>query len=59
MAELYRLLEAGKKAAPSAAGQIDTVPFGKEANRPCLEKLISYCVQQGLIPRRLDVDELW
>jgi 4,5-dihydroxyphthalate decarboxylase len=59
VAELYRMLEASKKAAPPAAGAIDTVPFGREANRPCLELLISYCVQQGLIPRRLDVDELW
>jgi len=59
VAELYRLLEAGKRAAPSAAGQIDTVPFGRDANRPCLEMLISYAVQQGLIPRRLEVDELW
>ena len=57
--ELYRMLEAGKNAAAPAAGQIDTVPFGKAANRPCLELLISYCVQQGLIPRRLEVDELW
>ena len=48
VAELYRLLEAGKKAAGlPAAGEIDTAPFGKEANRPCLELLISYAVQQG------------
>jgi 4,5-dihydroxyphthalate decarboxylase len=59
VAELYRLLEAGKKAAGLAPGGIDTAPFGKETNRPCLELLISYCVQQGLIPRRLTVDELW
>jgi 4,5-dihydroxyphthalate decarboxylase len=60
VAELYRLLEESKKAAGlPAAGQIDTAPFGKEANRPCLEMLISYAVQQGLISRRLDVDELW
>jgi 4,5-dihydroxyphthalate decarboxylase len=42
-----------------AAGAIDTAPFGKEANRPCLELLISYAVQQNLIPRRLSADELW
>ena len=55
VAELYRLLLASKKAAGlPAAGQIDTAPFGKEANRPCLELLISYAVQQELIPRRLD-----
>ena len=58
VAELYRLLQAGKQAAGSA-GPIDTAPFGKEANRPCLALLISYAFQQGLIPRRLDVDELW
>jgi 4,5-dihydroxyphthalate decarboxylase len=56
--ELYRLLEAGKKAAGSP-GAIDTSPFGKEANRPCLELLIGYALQQKLIPRRLEVDELW
>jgi 4,5-dihydroxyphthalate decarboxylase len=58
VAELYRLLEAGKQAAGSL-GPIDTSPFGKEANRPCLEMLIAYAAQQGLISRRLDVDELW
>jgi 4,5-dihydroxyphthalate decarboxylase len=60
VAELYRLLEESKAAAGlPAAGEIDTAPFGKEANRPCLELLISYAVQQGLIPRRLTVEELW
>ena len=60
VAEFYRMLEASKQAAGlPAAGAIDTVPFGREANRRCLELLISYCAQQGLIPRRLEVDELW
>jgi 4,5-dihydroxyphthalate decarboxylase len=58
VAELYRLLEAGKRAA-GHAGPIDTSPFGKDANRPCLELLIGYALQQGLIARRLAVDELW
>jgi 4,5-dihydroxyphthalate decarboxylase len=58
VAELYRLLEEGKKASP-AAGNIDTAPFGKEANRRCLELLISYCAQQKLISRPYKVDELW
>jgi 4,5-dihydroxyphthalate decarboxylase len=58
VAELYRLLEAGKQAA-GQRGPIDTAPFGKDANRPGLDLLISYAFQQGLIPRRLDVDELW
>jgi 4,5-dihydroxyphthalate decarboxylase len=58
VAELYRLLEAGKAAA-GQPGPVDTAPFGKEANRPCLELLISYAVRQRHIPRQLAVDELW
>jgi len=58
VAELYRMLEAGKRAA-GQSGPIDTTPFGKEANRACLELLISYAVQQQQIPRALDVDDLW
>jgi 4,5-dihydroxyphthalate decarboxylase len=58
VAEFYRMLAAGRAAAPPA-GPIDTAPFGKEANRRCLELLISYAVQQGVIPRQLDVAELW
>jgi len=58
VAELYRMLEAGKKAA-GTAGPLDTAPFGKEANRPAVELLISYAIQQKLIPRQLATDELW
>ena len=59
VAELYRLMAAGRKAAGTPAGGIDTAPFGKEANRPCLELLISYALQQQLISRPIKVDELW
>jgi 4,5-dihydroxyphthalate decarboxylase len=60
VAEFYRLLEQSKKAAGlPKPGEIDTVLLGRDANTPCLELLISYAVQQGLIPRRLAVDELW
>jgi len=62
VAELYRLLETGKSAAMAAAGKpgaIDTTPFGKAANRPALELLISYAAQQGHIPHKLAADELW
>lgn len=57
--ELYRMLAAGRAAAGQPAGGIDAAPFGKDANHPCLELLISYAVQQGLLARRLSVDELW
>ena len=58
VAELYRLLEAGKRAA-GQAGPLDTAPFGKDANRSCLELLISYAVQQKLIPAKIAADALW
>jgi 4,5-dihydroxyphthalate decarboxylase len=58
VAELYRLLEQGKHAA-GQTGPIDTAPFGRQANRPCLELLIGYALQQKLIPRRIEVDDLW
>src|SRR5581483_2631930 len=58
VAELYRLLEEARKKAPPA-GNIDTAPFGKEANRKCLEMLMSYCEQQKLISRRPNFDQLW
>jgi 4,5-dihydroxyphthalate decarboxylase len=34
-------------------------PYGLEANRPTLEKLVSYAFQQGISSRRLSVDELF
>jgi 4,5-dihydroxyphthalate decarboxylase len=58
VAELYRMLAAGRAAAGQPAGGIDTAPFGKDANRPCLELLISYAVQQVFLARRLSVDVL-
>ncbi len=62
--ELARVKSTGGRRALSFVGSrqergrrprasIDTAPFGKEANRPCLELLISYAVQQRLIPHRL------
>jgi 4,5-dihydroxyphthalate decarboxylase len=58
VAELYRLLEAGRKAAPPK-GEIDTAPFGKDANRKGLELLMSYAVQQRLVTRAIPIDDLW
>jgi 4,5-dihydroxyphthalate decarboxylase len=56
--EVYGLLLRGKQAAPPIAG-VDLAPFGVEANRPALELIIDYTAQQGLIPRRFTVDELF
>ena len=40
-------------------GEIDFHPFGVEACRPALEMIIDYAVQQKLIPRPFEVDELF
>jgi 4,5-dihydroxyphthalate decarboxylase len=58
VAEVCRLLAAAKRAAPTPAG-IDPAPFGIAANRPALELIVDYCLQQRMIPRRFSVDELF
>jgi 4,5-dihydroxyphthalate decarboxylase len=58
--EVLRLLAESKRAAGMpAAGEIDTTPFGVDANRRNLEIAIDYACQQRLVPRRLSVDELF
>lgn len=58
--EVYRLLLEGKKAAGGPKpGEPDMVPFGVEACRPSLELIINYAHQQGLIPRKFTVEELF
>jgi 4,5-dihydroxyphthalate decarboxylase len=59
VAEVYALLREGKRRAPAPADGPDTTPFGVEACRPALERIIDYAVQQRLIPRRFKVDELF
>lgn len=56
--EVYALLRESKRRAPLSEG-MDTTPFGVEACRPALERIIDYAAQQRLIPRRFDVDELF
>jgi 4,5-dihydroxyphthalate decarboxylase len=58
VAELYRLLEAGRQAAPPK-GDIDTAPFGRDTNRKALELLMSYAVQQQLVSKAIPVDSLY
>ena len=58
--EVYRLLAESKRLAGAPpSGEVDTTPFGMEANRHNLEVAIDYCHRQGLIPRRFTVDELF
>ncbi|MBV9558254.1 MAG: ABC transporter substrate-binding protein [Pseudolabrys sp.] len=53
--ELYRLLEAGWK----AAGGKSDIPFGKDANAKAIELLTSYAVQQKLIAQPIAVGDLY
>ena len=58
--EIYRLLMRGKQAAGlPKAGEIDFLPFGLAACRPALQTIIDYALQQSLIPRKIDVDDLF
>ena len=57
--EIFRVLQASKKAGPPPAGDFDPTPFGIEPNRAALELIIDYAAQQNLIPRRYTVEELF
>jgi len=58
--EVYRLLAESKRVAGlPAAEELDTTPFGLDANRRNLEVAIEYVYRQRLIPRRFTVDELF
>ena len=58
--ETYRLLKEARRAGGAApASEFDMAPYGMEANRSALDVAIDYSFQQGLIPRRLAVDELF
>jgi 4,5-dihydroxyphthalate decarboxylase len=60
VSEIYRLLRRAKAAAGlPKPGQIDFLPFGLEACRGALQTIINYSLQQRLVPRKLDVEELF
>jgi 4,5-dihydroxyphthalate decarboxylase len=54
--ELFRMIVESRAAAPASA---PIPPFGVEANRKALEMAIDWSVEQKIIPRRLEVDELF
>jgi len=60
VAEIYRLLRRAKAAAGlPKPGEIDFLPFGLNACRGALQTIINYALQQRLIPRKLEVEELF
>ena len=58
VAGVYDLLKRNKMLAGPPATP-DLAPFGIEANRKPLELIVDYAFQQGLIPRRYAVEELF
>lgn len=57
--EVYRLLREARQSVAVRADGIDLLPFGVEALRPSLALAIEYAFEQGLVTRRLKVDELF
>jgi 4,5-dihydroxyphthalate decarboxylase len=58
--EIYRLLKEARQAGGGGpSGEFDMAPYGVEANRSALEVAIDYALKQGLIQKRLAVDELF
>ena len=56
--EVYRILAEGKRLAGPHA-EPDPVPFGIEANRASLAMLAEFAFQQGLLPHRVTVDDMF
>ncbi|MCC6777963.1 MAG: hypothetical protein IT537_15225 [Hyphomicrobiales bacterium] len=61
VAEVLRLLAASKRAAgsPLDGTPLDPLRFGVEACRPTFQIIIDFAFEQGLIPRKFAVDELF
>jgi 4,5-dihydroxyphthalate decarboxylase len=53
------LWSAIQSAKPRQTGAYDMTPIGVEALRRPLEKILNYCEQQQLLPRKLDVDGIF
>jgi 4,5-dihydroxyphthalate decarboxylase len=56
--EIYRMIVESRAAAGPGAVK-DMPPFGVEANRKTLQMAIDWSLEQKIIPRRLEVDELF
>jgi 4,5-dihydroxyphthalate decarboxylase len=57
--DFYRLLLESRQAAGLAPEALTDHPFGFRENRRNLEVAIDYAWRQGLLPRRLEVDDLY
>ena len=57
--ELMRMFTAARIAASPQPGAHEALPIGRRALGPPLELAIRYAAEQGLLPRPLDLAEVW
>ena len=59
--EIFHLLHDSKMAAklPETGTALDPLRYGVEANRQALDVILDFSFNQGMIPRRFSVDELF
>ena len=59
IAELLRMFRDAKAAVSPDAGKPDPLPTGRTALRPAVELALRYSAEQGLLPRRLGMEDVW
>lgn len=59
VAELLRLFREAKALGPAPADGRDVLAMSKAGLQPAVELALRYADEQGLLPRRLDAEELW
>ena len=59
VAELLRMFRDAKAAAPPGPGENDALPMGRTALQPALALALRYSDEQGLLPRRLGIEDVW
>jgi 4,5-dihydroxyphthalate decarboxylase len=57
--ELVRMFKDAKAVAFSPGAGRDPLPIGRAALEPAIELALRYSAEQGLLPRRIDPDEVW
>ncbi len=59
VAELLRMFRDARAAGPVGPGGNDPLPMGRTALEPAITLALRYSAEQGLLPRRLGVEEVW
>ncbi len=59
VAELLRMFRDARAAASPDPGGDDPLPMGRTALQPALALALRYSAEQGLLPRYLDIEEVW